>query len=151
MTTGEKIRSLRIAQGITVDLLAEKLGKNRATVYRYENGEIENMPINILKPIAEALHTTPAYLMGWDYNQNHEYSLPEAVEMFMSMVNSEQSDFIIKTKNSRGSYLLMFTPSDESDYNLIAAAYTALALLPINIKIAITDTINKYVNNHFKR
>ncbi len=41
------------------------LNKNRATIYRYENGDIENMPIDVLEPLAKALNTTPAYLMGW--------------------------------------------------------------------------------------
>ena len=51
---------------MSVDELAKKLGKNRATVYRYENGDIENLPLDILEPIATALQTTPAYLMGWE-------------------------------------------------------------------------------------
>lgn len=48
---------------MTVDELAEKLGKNRATIYRYEGNEIENMPVSILEPLAKALHVTPAYLV----------------------------------------------------------------------------------------
>lgn len=54
---------------MSVDDLAKKLHKNRSTVYRYENGDIENMPIDILEPIALALDTTPAYLLGWDVEQ----------------------------------------------------------------------------------
>lgn len=50
---------------MSVDELAARLGKNRATVYRYEKGDIENMPVNVLEPLAEVLQTTPAYLMGW--------------------------------------------------------------------------------------
>ena len=49
----------------TADALAKLLNKNRATIYRYENGDIENMPIDVLEPLAKALNTTPAYLMGW--------------------------------------------------------------------------------------
>lgn len=66
MTVGTRIKERRLQLGLTADALADILGKNRSTVYRYENGEIENMPIDVLMPIAEALHTTPAYLMGWD-------------------------------------------------------------------------------------
>ncbi len=36
---------------MSVDELAKKVGKNRATIYRYENDEIE-MPVNLLRPIA---------------------------------------------------------------------------------------------------
>ena len=66
MTIGEKIKTLRKSQNISVDELASKLGKNRATIYRYEKGDIENLPLGTLDPLAKALHTTPAYLMGWE-------------------------------------------------------------------------------------
>lgn len=65
MSIGKRIKLLRTQRGLTIDDLAVKLGKNRTTVYRYENGDIENLPLGILNPLAEALDTTPAYLMGW--------------------------------------------------------------------------------------
>ncbi|MCQ4935188.1 MULTISPECIES: helix-turn-helix domain-containing protein [Anaerotignum] len=68
MNVGQRIKECRIRRGLTVDELAEKLKKNRATVYRYEKGDIENLPITILEPIAEALGTSPAFLMGWTEN-----------------------------------------------------------------------------------
>ena len=67
MTIGQRIKSRRMELGMTVDELAEKLGKNRATVYRYESDEIKNMPLQTLVPLAKALRTTPADLMG-DYS-----------------------------------------------------------------------------------
>lgn len=66
MTVGLRIKERRLQLGMSADTLAEKIGKNRSTVYRYENGDIESLPYDILMPIAEALHTTPAYLMGWN-------------------------------------------------------------------------------------
>lgn len=65
MKVGDRIRAKRQDLGMSVDELAARLGKNRATVYRYEKGDIENMPVNVLEPLAEVLQTTPAYLMGW--------------------------------------------------------------------------------------
>ena len=65
MTTGKRIKECREALGLSVDKVAAVLGKNRATVYRYENGYIDDIPISIVLKLAEALHTTPAYLMGW--------------------------------------------------------------------------------------
>ncbi|WP_419573098.1 helix-turn-helix domain-containing protein [Phascolarctobacterium succinatutens] len=59
MDIGKKIKSRRLALGMTADRLAEIIGKNRATVYRYENGEIENMPLSVVEPIAKALGMTP--------------------------------------------------------------------------------------------
>lgn len=66
MNIGSRIKARRKEIGISAERLAETLGKDRATVYRYENGDIENLPLSILEPIAKALNTTPAYLMGWE-------------------------------------------------------------------------------------
>ena len=66
MSIGNNIKRRRIELGLSVDELAKKIDKNRATVYRYENNDIENLPITILGPLARALDTTPADLMGWD-------------------------------------------------------------------------------------
>lgn len=65
MTIGKRIKLLRMKQGMSIEELAAKLGKNRTTIYRYENGDIENLPLDILNPLSAALKTTPAHLMGW--------------------------------------------------------------------------------------
>ena len=66
MKIGQRISQRRKELKMSADELAKKLGKDRSTVYRYEKGDIENLPLDILEPIAEALETTPAYLMGWE-------------------------------------------------------------------------------------
>lgn len=66
MSVGKRIKERRNELHMSVDELATKLNKNRATIYRYEKGDIENLPIDILEPLAKALNTTPQYLMGWD-------------------------------------------------------------------------------------
>ncbi len=66
MSIGDRIKQRRLEIGLSVDQVAAKIGKNRATVYRYESSEIEKFPIDILSPLADALLTTPAYLMGWE-------------------------------------------------------------------------------------
>ena len=58
MTIGERISKRRQELGLTVDEVAEQLNKSRATVYRYENGEIEKLPTTVLEPLAKLLRTT---------------------------------------------------------------------------------------------
>ena len=77
MTIGERIKARRLELNLSVDELANKLNKNRATIYRYESNEIENMAITVLSPLAEALETTPAFLMGWE---NKEEKIQNMVE-----------------------------------------------------------------------
>ena len=66
MTTGNRMKNRRKELGLPADAVAAALGVSVATVYRYENGEIEKVPGSVLEPLAKVLNTTPAYLMGWD-------------------------------------------------------------------------------------
>jgi repressor LexA len=66
MNVAQRIKELRKAKGISAETIAERLGTNPTTIYRYEKGDIEKMPISILEPIAEILGCSPAYLMGWE-------------------------------------------------------------------------------------
>ena len=75
MQIGQRIRMSRLQQGLSIDDLATRLGKNKTTIYRYENGDIENLPLGILDSLADALNTTPAYLMGWTDNCVKESSV----------------------------------------------------------------------------
>lgn len=62
---GMRIKERRKALGLSADEVARKIGKTRSTIYRYESGDIDNLPIELLDPLSEALQTTPEYLMGW--------------------------------------------------------------------------------------
>lgn len=68
MTTGERIRDRRKELGLSADQVADTLGVNRTTIFRYERGDIEKVPMKLLEPIAKVLHTTVDYLMGWSDN-----------------------------------------------------------------------------------
>ncbi|TKL05331.1 helix-turn-helix domain-containing protein [Enterococcus sp. ARL09-542] len=66
MDIGERIKLRRKELKLSADVVAEKLGVSRSTIFRYEKGDIEKLPTNILGDIAEILKTTPAFLMGWE-------------------------------------------------------------------------------------
>lgn len=70
ITIGQRIQQRRKEINMSADELAKKLGIDRSTIYRYENGDIKKIPLDILEPIAKALNTTPTYLMDyWDIGQ----------------------------------------------------------------------------------
>lgn len=64
--TGKRMQERRKQLGINADVLAEHLGVSRSTIFRYENGDIEKVPANLLSDIAKFLHTSEKYLMGWE-------------------------------------------------------------------------------------
>lgn len=100
MTTAERIRQRRKEIGMSADTLAEKIGVSRSTVFRYENGFIEKLPINNLIPIARALNTTVGYLMGWDENPETTEPTPnerggseaEAMRYFEGLSESRKAE-----------------------------------------------------------
>ena len=82
MTTGERMKLRRKEIGLSAERVAEILGVSPATIYRYENGDIDKVPGNRLAPIADALMTTPAYLMGWSEDSPPSRPLPTADNIF---------------------------------------------------------------------
>lgn len=95
MTIGERVKKRRKELGMSVDDLADKINKNRATVYRYESEYIEKLPTTIVVPLAEALHTTPAYLMGWE--EEASYKNEDAVSDIFVRLRSD-SKFLEATQ-----------------------------------------------------
>ena len=61
----DRIKECREELGLSADDLARIIGKDRATIYRYEKDEIGNIPINVIQAMSVALDVNPAYLMGW--------------------------------------------------------------------------------------
>lgn len=78
MEISERIKSRRLELGLSAEELACELGVSRATIYRYESAEIKNMGVDKVEPLAKALLTTPAYLMGWT-NDPTDYEDPELI------------------------------------------------------------------------
>lgn len=99
MTIGLRIKQRRKELRMSADTLAQRLGKDRSTIYRYEKGDIENLPIDILEPIARELSTTPAYLMGWKQEPEELADItaqiltdPHALSMFEDYLSLSESD-----------------------------------------------------------
>jgi transcriptional regulator with XRE-family HTH domain len=138
MNIGDRIKQRRLALGMDADALAQKIGKSRATIYRYENGDIENMPTTVLEPIANALNTTPAYLMGWEEtsdgtiqiskellytinkfslvtDKNTGYSL---MDIFKTIVMNKKFEEILKS-------ILLFVIRTNSDWEKMVIAFNA--------------------------
>ena len=66
MTMYERIKMLREKYGMSQQELAEKVGfKTASAVNKIELG-LRDLNQTKIMAFAKALHTTPAYLMGWD-------------------------------------------------------------------------------------
>lgn len=66
MDLKDKILARRQELGLTLEDVAKVVGVGKSTVRKWETGYIENMRRDKIAKLAEALHTTPADLMGWE-------------------------------------------------------------------------------------
>ena len=65
-TLYDRIKSRRTELGLTVEELAHKMGyKDKSSISKSENGKAD-IPQSKIAAFADALETTPAYLMGWE-------------------------------------------------------------------------------------
>lgn len=68
----DKICELCKQKHLTVEMLAEKIGKSPRMVNRYRNGQCKNIPFEVLGKICDALDVDVAYLVA---SQNTEQTL----------------------------------------------------------------------------
>ena len=70
----KRIKELRQEKGLTLEQVADVVGVGKSTVRKWETGMIANMRRDKIADLAKALGTTPAYLMGWD-EENEEKTI----------------------------------------------------------------------------
>ena len=75
MTTGDRIRQLRIEHQMTQEELGAKVGVQKAAIYKYENGLVVNLKHSVLEKLALVLDTTPTYLMGMEESEHNPSTL----------------------------------------------------------------------------
>jgi len=71
--TGERIKMLRDKRKITAEQLGQAIGKDRATIYRYESGRIGKIPYGVIVKLSNALNTSVDYLSGKTENDKRNW------------------------------------------------------------------------------
>ena len=82
-----KIQQLRKEKGMTLEQVATIVGVGKSTVRKWETGMIANMKRDKIALLAEALGTTPTYLMGWkeETSPSTEIPLTEGEQMLIDL------------------------------------------------------------------
>lgn len=80
MTVGDRIKYSREKENMTLEQLGKYVGVAAQTLSRYETGVISGIPSDRIESIARVLHTTPAYLMGWEEDLQDSYTEEELSE-----------------------------------------------------------------------
>lgn len=72
-TMAERLRWLRKFRCHKTQLeIGKKVGVGKATIQKYECGVITNIPSDKVELLAEALETTPGFIMGWEKDPDRE-------------------------------------------------------------------------------
>ena len=96
MTVADRIKALRIEKDITQTELAKRLGnKDKSTISKIES-KGNDISLKDINRIAEALGTTPAYLMGWDGSEKLEYMNEDIANLIVRMREEGRPMALIK-------------------------------------------------------
>lgn len=77
---GQKIFNARKSLNMSRAELGKRVNLHESTVKRYEDGHINSLDIAKLKEFANALNISPAYLMGWEIDEQDLDSLTDNEE-----------------------------------------------------------------------
>ncbi|MCL1981675.1 MAG: helix-turn-helix domain-containing protein [Clostridiales bacterium] len=76
MNVHQRIKERRLASGLTLLQVANKLNVQEATAQRYESGDIKNIKHDTIVALAEILKCSPSYLMGWE-SADYQFVMPK--------------------------------------------------------------------------
>jgi transcriptional regulator with XRE-family HTH domain len=62
-TMGDRIRTLRMARGLTQEQLGERIGVSKVAVSQWETGSTSNVRLRTFLALCEELSTSPHYLI----------------------------------------------------------------------------------------
>lgn len=66
MTTGQRLRDIRIKRSKTLEEVAHAIGVTATSISKYESDRIKNIPQTKLKAIADYLDVSISYILGLD-------------------------------------------------------------------------------------
>ena len=123
MTIGDRIKLRREQLSLSQDELAKRLGyKSRSSINKIELGHY-NLTQSKIKAVADALETTPSYIMGWD-------EFDQQLDVSQLAAEADMWDFIGKhygesTVDAMHQYLA-FSQKDQEKISKLLDGYSKL-------------------------
>ena len=71
---GKRMKQRREEKGISALEIAEATGLTKATIHRYESGEIKNIKLPVIETIAKTLEVNPSWLIGKSDDKKMRYA-----------------------------------------------------------------------------
>ena len=87
MNLGENIKQFRKVRNLTQSELSQETGIPRSTIQKYESGLIQNVSLNAVETISNALHVPPTDLVGWHFP---DPQVEELITKFQRLTPTDQ-------------------------------------------------------------
>lgn len=124
MNMGERIKQLRIANGLTQEELGKYIGVQKAAIRKYEKGEVQNIKRSSIEILSNLFKVSPSYLMCI----NEENNVPEAKTTTIPLI----SNFFNNLEVSRKKYFIKdITINDALPQNTFALQINDNSMLPL--------------------
>lgn len=144
MTTGERLKNLRLKSKLTLQQAGELIGITKQNLFKYESDVITNIPIDKLEKLAEIYNTTPIEILGWqkytkitNSNSSSVYDyLPYGVsagsldgpDYALQLEKIEISDFIMGPYAKDENILIMHVNGESMNKIIPNGSYIAVKL-----------------------
>ena len=99
MKPKNKLKERRLELGLTLDEVAKKVGVSKATVSRWETGEIENMRRDRIAALAKVLKVDPNFILEIDFDKNDPISQLSKKEKFEYDKFMESATYFFNDEN----------------------------------------------------
>ena len=105
MNIGDRIRQLRIMCELTQEEVGKRLDVSKATINRYETGEIDIKRTTAIK-LGEVFNVSPSYIMGWTDKMNISAPEPPILKIYNSLnaTGKAKADEYIKDLSEQAKY-----------------------------------------------
>lgn len=89
---GTRIRKQRKALNISVVDVADHTGLSKATIHRYESGEIKDIKLPVINAISDILNVNPAWLVGKsdikERSEDKSANLVQSLDIFIDYIKN---------------------------------------------------------------
>ena len=134
-SVAERIKSLRLALGMTQEELAEKIGLKKAAINKYETGRVVNIKRDNVVKLAEILNSSPEYILGYT---DVVHSVSSQDHGFEEITISFSPEFVsLKVNGKTGDFMKLFSETSKDGKRLIL-----VEMLKYYCEIDVEDEIN---------
>jgi repressor LexA len=126
MNMGERIKQLRIANGLTQEELGKYIGVQKAAIRKYEKGEVKNMKRTSIQILSNLFKVSPSYLMCIDEKNSSSLNNKEYSSIPLISEYNENLETSIKK-----SFVKEITLTDSLPQNTFALQINDNSMLPL--------------------